>query len=740
MLGQLWTLPAMLDLLLLLLAVGFAGYAWKHRAALGFARAAAAAGPRATPAPAVPVQPTSSSLLGQLQGSEQGWLRTGTAEELLQAVSAQLPLDHMMRQSRLSKAVWERDLLAAIERYAEFVQLMPASESHHHAHAGGLLAHTLEVLLAAMTWRNGCLLPQGATAEDLDAQRDHWTYAVFFGALLHDIGKPLTDLRLSWKVRGKAEALRWSPIAGSLVDCQAEQYRVEFAPTSERDYSAHAKASTQLLQRIAPPSALKFLALQPSALDALMRYLAGEDKDGDIARLVRRADQASTRRALATGSRARFNTALRQPLIEVLMGAMREMLQRGGELPLNRDGAVGWVYEDSVYFVAKRVADLVREHVRQHHPDEAIPGEERNDRLFDTWQEYGYCMANPATQQSVWHVLVHGEDAGGYCHSLSMLRFPLAKIWDSPERYPTAMAGRIEVVARRASSKAGAVGEAGSASEQRRADAAGDSGAGAESGPAGAQKASGAAAAGQAKAKAEKSVRAPTFGAGKRAAAAPSELASMQSKAAPALAVANPPITESLMEGPFGEFDEPLDADSFLPDEEDAGREAKRQAAARSVPAATTISPRPVVMPPAAPPLPLAEGAKAPTAGAMAFMSWLQAGLAAGEIRYNAAGAPVHFVEQGMALVSPLIFRQFAMAQGAASEAAPERLGLDVQREVLRAGWHVPAPDGLNIHCFTVQKRGKSRSGKLAAVVLAQPARWVMPVPPSNPALQVVDD
>ena len=27
------------------------------------------------------------------------------------------------------------------------------------------------------------------------------------------------------------------------------------------------------------------------------------------------------------------------------MGAMREMLRQGGMLPLNRDGAAGWVYD-----------------------------------------------------------------------------------------------------------------------------------------------------------------------------------------------------------------------------------------------------------------------------------------------------------------------------------------------------------------------------------------------------------
>ena len=68
-----------------------------------------------------------------------------TADELLAVVQAEAAIQKIAEQSWLSLRVWQRDLLAAIRNYAEFVQLMPASESHHHAHPGGLLVHTLEV-------------------------------------------------------------------------------------------------------------------------------------------------------------------------------------------------------------------------------------------------------------------------------------------------------------------------------------------------------------------------------------------------------------------------------------------------------------------------------------------------------------------------------------------------------------------------------------------------------------------
>ncbi|MBK9349927.1 MAG: DNA-binding domain-containing protein [Sulfuritalea sp.] len=46
------------------------------------------------------------------------------------------------------------------------------------------------------------------------------------------------------------------------------------------------------------------------------------------------------------------------------------------------------------------------------------------------------------------------------------------------------------------------------------------------------------------------------------------------------------------------------------------------------------------------------------------FMAWLQQGLADGTLPVNVAGALVHFVPEGMLLVSPRIFREFATRFG----------------------------------------------------------------------------
>lgn len=44
-------------------------------------------------------------------------------------------------------------------------------------------------------------------------------------------------------------------------------------------------------------------------------------------------------------------------------------------------------------------------------------------------------------------------------------------------------------------------------------------------------------------------------------------------------------------------------------------------------------------------------------------MAWLKEGLGDGTLPANRAGALVHFVDEGMLLVSPRIFREFAKRQ-----------------------------------------------------------------------------
>ncbi len=125
--------------------------------------------------------------------------------------------------------------------------------------------------------------------------------------------------------------------------------------------------------------------------------------------------------------------------------------------------------------------------------------------------------------------------------------------------------------------------------------------------------------------------------------------------------------------------------------------------------------------------------------GARCFMDWLQQGLADGTLPVNAAGALIHFVPEGMLLVSPRIFREFATRFGddgnsPAPAAGDPDIGKSIQRQFLRAGWHRRAGKGVNMLSYQVM-RGERAVSQLSGVVIPKPERFIHPVPAINPAL-----
>ena len=127
-------------------------------------------------------------------------------------------------------------------------------------------------------------------------------------------------------------------------------------------------------------------------------------------------------------------------------------------------------------------------------------------------------------------------------------------------------------------------------------------------------------------------------------------------------------------------------------------------------------------------------------AAARRFMGWLQQGLADGTFRVNEAGALVHFVAEGMLLVSPRIFREFAKRFGEDGDGGPanapaeQDIGKFIQRQVLRADWHLRSGKGVNILTYQVM-RGDRAVSRLSGVVIRNPARFVKPVSPINSLL-----
>ena len=92
-----------------------------------------------------------------------------------------------------------------------------------------------------------------------------------------------------------------------------------------------------------------------------------------------------------------------------------------------------------------------------------------------------------------------------------------------------------------------------------------------------------------------------------------------------------------------------------------------------------------------------------------------------------------------MALISPKIFKLYAAQTGPEEQA--DAMGMQIQREVIKAGWHrmrqIEGGGKVNILRYQIIGKGNVPVASLAAVVLMDPDRFVLPVPPVNPVLKL---
>lgn len=120
------------------------------------------------------------------------------------------------------------------------------------------------------------------------------------------------------------------------------------------------------------------------------------------------------------------------------------------------------------------------------------------------------------------------------------------------------------------------------------------------------------------------------------------------------------------------------------------------------------------------------------------FMEWVRQGIAGGTLQVNVRGALVHGVEDGLLLASPGIFRAFVRRDGS-GQAEPGDAAKRLQREVLRAGWHMRADGGVNLHGYAWKQDGRA-ADRIHGIVILSPGRFFDPLPAINPALVRVGD
>jgi len=352
----------------------------------------------------------------------EGYLPIESAHSLLAAEHRRQLLDRIWQYTALSHAQFTQLYINPIHRYAEQVQQLPASETHHHAYLGGMLDHGLELVACSLKLRQSYLLPTGAAPEDQAAQTDAWSAGIAYGALLHDIGKIAVDLLVE-----RQDGRVWHPWQGPLD----QPYRFRYL--KGRDYHLHGAAAGLLYTQILDRTILDWLSGFPPLWASLLYVLAGQyERAGVLGELVMQADRVSTAQNIG-GNPSKALQAPIHSLQHHLISGLRHLVQH--ELKLNQPGAAGWLTQDALWLVSKTVTDKLRAYLLSQSIED-IPSS--NIAVFDELQSHGLVESTPEGK-AIWTALV---TQGNWQQSFTFLRLQPALIWGNEDR-PETFSGTV---------------------------------------------------------------------------------------------------------------------------------------------------------------------------------------------------------------------------------------------------------------------------------------------------------
>lgn len=207
-------------------------------------------------------------------------------------------LDNLYDATGFDREAFDRLLLPLVRRFAEYVQMLPASEKHHHHSVGGLLEHSLEVCLIATRRAKGvsfCGHKEG-TERELDKAR--WPISCAIAGLAHDLGKVAYDII----VRSPEGHSLWNPYVESLLEFGQREGGYRISWRSQRAHKLHEVAGLTLFNNLLTPTLKAWIAegdreILPITLMAVAGYEHSEHPD--VYQVVHESDKESVKKYMA---------------------------------------------------------------------------------------------------------------------------------------------------------------------------------------------------------------------------------------------------------------------------------------------------------------------------------------------------------------------------------------------------------------------------------------------------------
>lgn len=310
-------------------------------------------------------------------------------------------IDQIREAGIASNDIFDEFYLASLRRFASYAHLLPASQTHHHRGAGGLLRHAAEVSLWSLQSGDRVLLPGEQAPRRRRELEPRWHLAVFLAALCHDVGKPVTDLVVTSRDGEKV----WNPFIEDLYSW-ARRNDVDryFLHWRENRAKKHTAISSLIAERIISPKSLAWIAEGDTELVLwMMETINGQPSAENLIHdLVIRSDQVSVERDLQSLGVAFTGYEIGLPVERFLVDIMRRLV-REGVWDVNQPGSRLWQIDGHLYLVWPAAGEEIAAIINQ----EKIPGLPRTpnsllDMLVD--RKLASIREDQVKEKGYWYV------------------------------------------------------------------------------------------------------------------------------------------------------------------------------------------------------------------------------------------------------------------------------------------------------------------------------------------------
>ena len=270
---------------------------------------------------------------------------------------------------------YQRLIAPIFLRFAAFVHLLPASKAHHHSAPGGLFCHGVEAAFFAARYTEGSVFGLEFNPSSRQYVEPRMRLAGVIAALLHDVGKAVSDLC----VRSPDGSQTWSPFQMSLADWlegnQLSEYEVTWVPT--RLHKQHEGFGMAVAARVIGDDLMAYLHERSEGVvvPQLFAVLMGNAQpDNPLKRVVDYADRTSVARDLRQASaRLRPEGGTAQLFATRVLSAMSRLVSEGLWKPNHGNHPLFWTELGLVLRYPDGVAAVLA-HMRSQGDDE-VPQE-----------------------------------------------------------------------------------------------------------------------------------------------------------------------------------------------------------------------------------------------------------------------------------------------------------------------------------------------------------------------------